>query len=81
MRIQKRLGGLSTKTCLKAIEAGNFKKAIELVLIYYDKAYKKGLTFRETKSILPFQIASKDFEENAKLLIEYYKTVKLESVS
>lgn len=80
LRIQKRLGGLNTKTCLNAIEAGNFKKAIELVLMYYDKAYKKGLTFRETKSILPFQITSKDFEENAKLLIEYYKTIKLESV-
>ena len=80
LRIQKRLGGLNTKTCLNAIEAGNFEKAIELVLMYYDKAYQKGLTFRETKSILPFQITSKDFAENAKLLIEYYKTIKLESV-
>ena len=73
LRIQKRLGGLNTKTCLKAVENGDFEKAIELVLIYYDKAYQKGLTFREIKSIQPFQIISKDFEENAKSLLEYYK--------
>ena len=74
LRIQKRLGGDNTKTCLKAVENGDFEKAIELVLMYYDKAYQKGLTFREIKSIQPFQIASKDFEENAELLLEYYKT-------
>jgi len=74
LRIQKRLGGLNTKTSLKAIETGDFEKAIKLVLMYYDKAYQKGLTFRETKSILPFKITSKDFKENAELLLEYYKT-------
>ena len=74
LRIQKRLGGLNTKTCLKAIEDGDFEKAIELVLMYYDKAYQKGLAFRETKSILPFKIANKNFEVNAELLLEYYKT-------
>lgn len=82
LRIQKRLGGLNTKICLKAIKTGDFEKAIELVLMYYDKAYQKGLTFRETKSILPFQITSKDFEKNAELLLEYYKTqIKKEKFS
>lgn len=81
LRIQKRLGGLNTKTSLKAIETGDFKKAIELVLMYYDKAYQKGLAFRETKSILPFQMTSEDFEENAELLLGYFRAFKSESVS
>ncbi len=73
-RIQKRLGGNNTKTCLKYIENGDFEKAIDLVLGYYDKAYKKGLNFREIMSIQPFQIKTMDFKENAKLLLEFYKS-------
>ena len=74
LKIQKRLGGNNTKISLKAVEDGDYEKAIDLVLGYYDKAYKKGLTFREIKSIQPFQITSKDFKKNAQLLFEFYKS-------
>ena len=74
LKIQKRLGGNNTKISLKAVEDGDYEKAIDLVLGYYDKAYKKGLTFREIKSIRAFQITTKDFKKNAQLLFEFYKS-------
>lgn len=43
MRISRRLGGERTNEALRAIDSGNFKRAAEIVLDYYDKAYLFGL--------------------------------------
>ena len=46
LRIQKRLGGLETKTSLNFLAEGNIKECFRVLLMYYDKQYYKGLTQR-----------------------------------
>ncbi len=74
-RIEKRLGGQNTKTCLKAIDDKEFEKAIELVLLYYDKAYLKGLSRRDRKSVYPFQIDNSRMKEDAGSLMMFYNEI------
>ncbi len=45
-RIQKRLGGLETKTALQYLNEGNTKDCFSILLKYYDKQYSKGLQNR-----------------------------------
>jgi tRNA 2-selenouridine synthase len=47
MRIQKRLGGLETKTAINFLIENNIEAAFEILLRYYDKYYKKGLENRD----------------------------------
>lgn len=47
MRIQKRLGGLETKTAINYLLENNIKECFAILLKYYDKLYKKGLHNRE----------------------------------
>ena len=47
VRIQKRLGGLETKTAIAALEEKNMHGCFEVLLKYYDKQYSKGLQNRE----------------------------------
>jgi tRNA 2-selenouridine synthase len=49
MRIQKRLGGLETKTAVDFITAGALKEAFSILLKYYDKWYEKNTK----KEVLP----------------------------
>lgn len=46
LRIQKRLGGLETKTALANHLAGDTKACFRILLKYYDKLYGKGLENR-----------------------------------
>jgi tRNA 2-selenouridine synthase len=46
-RIQKRLGGLETKTAISSLEENNFLGCFDVLLKYYDKRYRKGLENRE----------------------------------
>lgn len=47
LRIQKRLGGLETKTAIASLEEKNMHGCFEVLLKYYDKQYQKGLQNRE----------------------------------
>jgi tRNA 2-selenouridine synthase len=47
IRIQKRLGGLETKTAISHILEDNPKECFRILLKYYDKGYTKGLENRE----------------------------------
>jgi tRNA 2-selenouridine synthase len=51
-RIEKRLGGLATKTAIEAIDSGDIKQAFELCLIYYDKTYTYGKNKRTPESVI-----------------------------
>ena len=42
LRIQKRLGGLETKTAINHIIEGAYKEAFAILLKYYDKWYEKN---------------------------------------
>jgi len=46
LRIQKRLGGLETKTALNFLAEDNLREAFRVLLKYYDKLYEKGLNNR-----------------------------------
>jgi tRNA 2-selenouridine synthase len=51
MKISKRLGGDNTRESKESIESGDFARAIEITLSYYDKTYMYGLKRRPEKNI------------------------------
>lgn len=52
-RIRKRLGPEQTRDAIKAIEENRMADFIDIVLVYYDKTYRKGLLVRTVKQIVP----------------------------
>ncbi len=68
-RITKKLGGQHAKAALEAYEAGDLKKATEIVLIYYDKTYNFGLSKRNPEQIKQLDMQKIEPWENAKVLI------------
>lgn len=50
-RIRKRLGGDKATRCIQLIREGELSTAIELVLGYYDKQYRYGLTEKCSQSL------------------------------
>jgi tRNA 2-selenouridine synthase len=69
-RIQKRLGGLETKTSLGYLVEGNISGCFEILLQYYDKKYKKSLSNRENADqLIRFVSCEKvDAEINSRIL-------------
>ena len=74
-KISKRLGGDKTKEAISAIESGDFAKAIELVLFYYDKAYLFGLKKKENKNIIYVRTDTDDIETNALKVLDAAETI------
>lgn len=72
MRIQKRLGGLETKTAINCILEQDIPGAFSILLKYYDKWYLKGLHNREPgcPPIVNIPAAKVDEHENAQLLLQ-----------
>jgi tRNA 2-selenouridine synthase len=70
IRISKRLGGDNTRDAIKALNEGDFSKAIEIVLRYYDKAYQFGLGRKPSKNIVFLKTDSDDIEYNANIVLE-----------
>ena len=68
-RITKRLGYDNAKFALEELENKNYHKVVEIMLIYYDKYYLKGLQQREVSRILEFKIPTVNPEETAGFLI------------
>ena len=64
-KISKKLGGDNTRDALEAVEAGNFARAIEITLSYYDKAYMFGLKQRKNENIIYIETDTEDIETNA----------------
>lgn len=70
-RISKRLGGDRTADAVKAIETGDFAKAAEITLNYYDKAYLYSLHRREKELIYTLHSDTGDAEQNGEMVIEF----------
>ena len=70
MKISKRLGGVKTSECLKSIDSGDLRKAVEITLEYYDKSYLHGLKRRSGMNIRYFTPESENVEENATCVLE-----------
>lgn len=70
LKISKRLGGDNTRDAIEAVEAGNFTRAIEITLYYYDKAYMFGLTKKNNKNLIYVETDSDDIKTNALKILE-----------
>ena len=65
LKISKRLGGDNTRDALNAIDSGDFAKAIEITLYYYDKAYLFGLDKKRKENSVCIETSTDDIEANA----------------
>jgi tRNA 2-selenouridine synthase len=70
LKISKRLGGDNTRDALDSIDAGDFAKAIEITLYYYDKAYQFGLKKKRNENIIYVETDTDDVETNALKIID-----------
>lgn len=70
MRISKRLGGDNTRDAVDAVETGDFTKAIEITLKYYDKAYLFSIKRKPAGNIIYVESESDDIESNTDKIIE-----------
>lgn len=70
MKISKRLGAERSNMALEAIDSGNIRRAVEIVLEYYDKAYLFGLSRRDPKSVIKIDTSSNTFRESALLILK-----------
>ncbi len=75
MKISKRLGGDNTRDALSAIDNGDISKAIEISLIYYDKAYKYGLKKKAEKNLFFIETDTDNIEENTEKVLDAAKKI------
>jgi tRNA 2-selenouridine synthase len=68
-RIGKRLGPEQTKNAVLAINEGRMADFIRLVLVYYDKTYKTGLSKRSPEKVYTLESPGNDAKKNAELII------------
>jgi tRNA 2-selenouridine synthase len=76
LKISKRLGGDKTRDALEAIESGDFAKAIEIVLYYYDKAYLFGLKKKNSKNVIYVKTDTDNIEANASKILNAASAIK-----
>ena len=69
LKISKRLGGDKTDDAMNAIDRGDFGKAIDIVLYYYDKAYLFGLKKKDSRNIIYVNTDTDDIETNASKIL------------
>jgi tRNA 2-selenouridine synthase len=70
LKISKRLGGDNTKDALDAVGHGDFSKAIEISLRYYDKAYRYGLKKKKIKNLIFVETDTDDIAVNAMRILK-----------
>jgi len=75
IKISKRLGGNNAKEALEAIDRGDFTKAIEIILRYYDKTYLYGISRKRTGNIINIETDTDDVEENSMKILEATKKI------
>jgi len=72
--IEKRLGNEQMNTALQALVEKDFEKVATIILHYYDKAYDKCLTKKQTKHIIPLDYKDKSYPSIAQDLPIQYQT-------
>jgi tRNA 2-selenouridine synthase len=70
LKISKRIGGDNTRDALNAIDNGDFEKAIEITLKYYDKTYMYGIRRKPARNLIFIETDSDDIDYNAKKVLE-----------
>jgi tRNA 2-selenouridine synthase len=81
LKISKRLGGGNTRDAINAVEKGDFAKAIEITLYYYDKAYMFGLKKKSNKNIIYVTTDSDDIEINAVKILDAASKITWQTAS
>ena len=76
MKISRRLGGDRTKEAVEAVQRGDFGKAIEITLHYYDKAYLFGLGRKLKNNIYYVNTDTDDIEVNTQKILEAAGSIK-----
>jgi tRNA 2-selenouridine synthase len=75
-RIQKRLGGQSTKECMDALEAGELGIVADLTLSYYDKAYNHNHADRKPdENYFTCPLPADAPEQSAKDVLAFVKKI------
>jgi tRNA 2-selenouridine synthase len=69
-KIRKRMGNESAGEAIKAIDSGNIRKAIEIVLEYYDKTYRYSLSRKKNAQIIYVESDTDDIGINTKKVLE-----------
>jgi tRNA 2-selenouridine synthase len=75
MKISKRLGGDNTNDALDAVDAGDFAKAIEITLKYYDKTYMYSITRKKSRNVYFVESGTESLEDNALKVLEASKKI------
>lgn len=70
IKISRRLGGDNTRDAITAVEQGDFSKAIEITLGYYDKAYLFGLKNKKGMNLIYVDTDTDNIEANATKILE-----------
>lgn len=71
-RISKRLGGLSVKNAISALEHDDYYDVAMIALHYYDKLYLKGMNNLNRKNVITIPLPTINHYENA-LILEQLK--------
>lgn len=77
-RLQKRLGGLETKTALAHLREDNIQECFRILLKYYDRYYLKGLNNRDNAENLITQISCStiDAADNVHHILKSVQTTR-----
>jgi tRNA 2-selenouridine synthase len=70
-RLTRRLGGLNTSLALNYLKEQKFYEAAMTTLLYYDKSYLKGLSYRNREKIFTIMANDVNTTENATTLLKY----------
>lgn len=76
MKISKRLGGSNAAEAAKAVDEGDFSKAIEITLGYYDKTYLFGVSRKESGQVIYVDTETDDIEINAQIILEASRKIR-----
>lgn len=76
MKISKRLGGENTIEAVRAVANGDFARAIEITLRYYDKTYLFGINKRKPEFIITVNTDTDNIKVNAAKILEAADKIK-----
>lgn len=80
-RISKRLGLEQARQATEAIYENRMEDFISIVLVYYDKTYRKAMAKRQPAKIFPISISGNDLTNDVRLILHYSKTINQDSKS
>ena len=78
-RINRRLGGLSTRQAIEWIRMEDYRQAAMTILSYYDKTYSYGLSRRDPEKVLQFDPVNKEPGAICREMIEFARKARLMS--